>query len=214
MQSACPLSLFPQHSLIKPRQRPNPGSHQHPHTAPRNTPRHNPRARARAPFPHIHDPRRDRLHDVETDGIVPALPLQVDEPAPEQGQEDARQEPEADGAPESGREQGEEIGGFDGEVGRPERGDGGEGRQVVERQDFAAEAIDLDAERKQFDAGDRAQEAPHAVEGGGQRGVGDIIRDGRADSGGVNVYLVREDGRGWGQGYGARKGKGAVGRFC
>lgn len=78
----CPL--FPQHSLIDARQRPNPSPNKHPHTPARNPLLHHPCARARAPTPHIHHPRGDGLDRVETDCVVPALPFQIDEPAPEQ----------------------------------------------------------------------------------------------------------------------------------
>ena len=142
LQSRIPL--FFQHGLIKPRQRANPGPHKHPHTAPWNSSLHNPRARARPPTPHIYHPRGDRLDGIETHRIIPALAFQIDKPAAQQRQENARQEPEADGTPERGREQGEEIGALDRVFGRPERGDRRERREVAQGEDLEAEAEGFD----------------------------------------------------------------------
>lgn len=167
--------LFPQHGLIDARQRPSTSPDKHPHTPSRHPPLHDPRTRARATTPYIYHPCRDRLDRIETDRVIPALSFQVDEPAPQQGQEDTRREPEAEGTPERGREQGEEIGGFDGELRRPERGDGGEGRQVVPGQDLRVEAVEFDGQGEQLDTRDRAEEGAYAVEGRGQGGVGDVV---------------------------------------
>lgn len=188
------VALFLQHGLVNRRQRPDSGPHEHPHTAPGNPPFHNPRTRARPSAPHVYHPGCDGLDGVETDRIVPAFSFQIDEPAPQQRQEDARDEPEAERTPEGSREQGEEIGHLEGQFRRPERRHRGQGRQVAQGQHLIAQSPRFDEQREQLDARHRAELAAHALEGRRQRRACYVVGNRGPEAGGVGVYLVREHG--------------------
>ena len=129
------------------------------------------------------------------DVAVLGLEGEVEEVRRAQREEDGREEPEAEGGPELGGQQHEQVVALDGELGHAERVDGGDHEQGLARHELVEQAEGLDEDGDALDRRGAADVAAHLVQ---------VLRDARglvrlahlaADLGRVPVDLAGDLGR-------------------